>query len=192
MIFKRILSLNLLLLISIVFIAGCNNPPEFLSKFGMGLKWEKYLSKEGMYSCLMPGAVKNKVESQSAGSFIVNYYTSYVEKRSSYYSVTYFDLPEQGDYSNPDAIIDGGLNGFATGIHGTIKTTSNIKMGEYPGKTIEIEVTNNPSIPGKATFYVDSYLIGTRFYMVAVGTLKKTENVSKFMDSFEVSYEPVD
>ena len=70
-------------------------------------------------------------------------------------------------------------------MEGTLASEKDIKLGEYPGREIQIDVAN-----GNRLFRVRAYLVDQRLYQVVIlGTKENATSkaADKFLDSFKLA-----
>lgn len=149
--------------------------------------WETYESSEGAFSVLVQGMpeLDNTEIDIIFGS--VTLYMYIWDKTDIVYMIAFADYPDEVvSYSNPEDMLDAAKEGALENVQGEIISEKNIELKGYPGKEIVISAKVEEAI---ATVHL--YMVRNRLYQVLVITTEndpQRDNVSKFLDSFDVQY----
>jgi hypothetical protein len=132
--------------------------------------WKEFASKEGRFKVLMPGTPKqDQAETESDfGKGVLHMNTAQAGK--TLYGANYCDSSRDGAVAN---------------LEGELAGEKDIKLGEYPGREIQIDVAG-----GKRLFRVRVYLVDQRLYQVVVFGTKEaatSKEADKFLDSFKLA-----
>lgn len=148
--------------------------------------FKPFISNEGGFSVLMPGAPNQKKQSviTTAGLLDLYLFTVELENDTTAYLATYVDYPENVvKTSNSDEVLSNVRDGQLDSQKGRLLSERFVAIGQYPGRELEIETASN-YVRGRI------YLVGTRLYQVlAVYPLdQRPADISRrFLDSFKLS-----
>ena len=147
---------------------------------------EPYVSEKGKFRFRFPG--EPKLTEQKNGAVLIHS-AMHIDSNGTTYGVTYTDLkPAPGRAIQPDAVLDGGVNGLAKSGAWKISTKKAIKLGEYPGRDVTADVAL-PGAPEPGFGRTRIYLAGTRLYQVILLGLKSkvsSADFDKYLESFEL------
>jgi hypothetical protein len=147
--------------------------------------WKEFASKEGRFKLLMPGTPKQyKLDTESDfGKGVLHINT--VEAGETMYGTNYCDFPAEVKKAPLKQVYDSSRDGAVANLEGKLASEKDIKLGEYPGREIRIEVAG-----GKKLFRARVYLVDQRLYQVVVFGTKETatsKEADKFLDSFKLT-----
>ena len=145
--------------------------------------WKEFASKEGRFKVLMPSEPthrENETESDfGKGTLIMET----VEHSGGMFGANYCDYPAEIKKHSPDRVLDSSRDGCVANLDGKLVSEKKIKLGEHPGRDIQVEVD------GKHIFRARVYLVGQRLYQVVVfgpKELATSKDAEKFLKSFEL------
>ncbi len=138
--------------------------------------WQQFSSKTGNFTVLMPGKPKQESDTDADGSITQDFT---VVNGETVYLVTYSDLVEEVTQLKPSEIFDAVCEGY-TADGDKLSNQREIKLGEYPGRTVELKATDG--MKGKASMY----LVENRLYQLLLIS-SKSEDGKQFFDSFQVT-----
>jgi hypothetical protein len=139
-------------------------------------QWQNLSSKEGRFSVQMPGTPQTQSQS-TAGVTMTG---EIVDLGDEAYTVMYGDLPPTGSFD-----LDKGVEGFVSGVSGTLVSKKEIAVDGNPGREFECSITK--PVTGSASGRV--ILAGRRVYQVIAmgkGCNLNSPNVQKFVSSFKL------
>lgn len=140
-----------LLCFSVAFLGGCGktNLDEF----------KEFVSEPGKFKVLMPGTPKEQM--QNAAGVAFKMYTA--EVRDGGVIVGFGDMPIPKGESATDLQkrLDGARDGMVANTKSTLTGSSNIMLGNYPGREVLADLPNNQ---GKLRARV--YIVDGRMYQV--------------------------
>ena len=147
--------------------------------------WKEFASKDGQFKVLMPGTPKpRKVDAESdLGKHVL--YMNTVEAGGTMYGANYCDFPAEIRKVPLKQVYDSSRDGAVENLKGKLLSEKDIKLGDSPGREIQIEVAG-----GKSLFRVRVYLVEQRMYQVVVMGTKKaatSKESEKFLDSFKLA-----
>ena len=148
-------------------------------------EWKEFASKEGRFKVLMPGIPKqNQVETESDfGKGILH--MNVVQAGKTMYGANYCDFPAAIKKVPLKQLFDSSRDGAVANLEGKLANEKDIKLGEHPGREIQIDVAN-----GKQLFRVRVYLVDQRLYQVVIlGTKEQatSKTADRFLDSFKLA-----
>jgi hypothetical protein len=148
-------------------------------------EWKEFASKEGRFTVLMPGTPKqNKADTESDfGKGVL--YMNVMQIGKVMYGANYCDYPAEVKKASIKKIYDASRDGAVANMKGKLDSEKDIKLGEYPGREIRIEVAE-----GKYLFRARVYLVEQRLYQVVIlGTPEDatSKEADKFLDSFKLA-----
>jgi hypothetical protein len=148
-------------------------------------EWKEFASKEGRFKVLMPGTPdQDKAETDSDfGKGVLH--MSVVRAGKTTYGANYCDFPAEIKKAPLKQVYDSSRDGAVANLEGKLASEKDVKLGEYPGREIQIDVAE-----GKRLFRVRVYLVDQRLYQVVVfGTREAavSKEADKFLDSFELA-----
>jgi hypothetical protein len=147
--------------------------------------WKEFASKEGRFKVLMPGTPKqDQAETESDfGKGVLHMNTAQAGK--TLYGANYCDFPAEIKKAPLKQVFDSSRDGAVANLEGELAGEKDIKLGEYPGREIQIDVAG-----GKRLFRVRVYLVDQRLYQVVVFGTKEaatSKEADKFLDSFKLA-----
>ncbi len=148
-------------------------------------EWKEFASKEGRFKVLMPGTPKqDKAETESDfGKGVLHMNT--VQAGKTMYGANYCDFPAEIKKTPLKQVFDSSRDGAVANLEGKLASEKDIKLGEYPGREILIDLAG-----GKRLFRVRVYLVDQRLYQVVVFGTKEAataKEADKFLDSFTLA-----
>ena len=153
-----------------------------------GTTWTEFTSAEGAFSVLMPGTPAEQTQAQDTdlGPIDVHMYT--FEGGDVAYLIGYNVFPAAViDASTPAAILDGARDGQVETVKGTLVNESEITLGTYPGRDLEIQVEGSD---GASSLRTRLFMVGDRLYQLVVAGPKgqsTSPDTIKFLDSFKLT-----
>jgi hypothetical protein len=146
--------------------------------------WKEFAPKDGKFKVTMPGVPKPKqLETESDfGKGVLH--MNAVEFGKGMYAANYSDFPAAIKKVPSKQIFDSSRDGAIANMGGKLSNEKDIKLGDYPGREIKIDVAD-----GKQLFRVRVYLVDQRLYQVVVfGTpeMATSKDADKFLDSFKL------
>ena len=146
---------------------------------------KEYISKEGGFKVLMPGTPKEtKLDAESEFGKGVLHMNS-VEAGMAMYAANYCDFPAEIKKVALKQVYDSSRDGAVANLEGKLATEKDIKLGDYSGREIRIEVAG-----GIRLFRARVFLVGQRLYQVVVFGTKESassKDADKFLDSFRLT-----
>jgi hypothetical protein len=147
--------------------------------------WKEFACKEGRFKVLMPGAPKEKkLETESDfGKGVLHMNT--VQAGKTMYGANYCDFPEEVKKTPLKKVYDSSRDGAVANLEGKLASEKDIKLGDYPGREIQIDVAG-----GKQVFRARVYLVDQRLYQVVVFGTKEaatSKDADKFLESFKLA-----
>lgn len=148
-------------------------------------EWKEFASKDGRFKVLMPGTPKqNKVETESDfGKGVL--YMNVTLAGKSMYGANYCDFPAEIKKAPIKQVFDSSRDGAVANMEGKLASEKDIKLGEHPGREIQIDVAE-----GKRLFRVRVYLVEQRLYQVVIfgsPEAATSKEADKFLDSFKLA-----
>jgi hypothetical protein len=147
------------------------------------VKLEEFTTNIGRFKVLLPGLPKkSEIDTESDfGKGVLHMYTVGVNKTM--YGVNYADYPAKIKKVSIKQVFDSSRTGAVANLKGKLSSEKDIKLGDHPGREIQIEVA------GKRLFRVRVYLVGQRLYQVVVFGTKEAATsklADRFLDSFKL------
>jgi WD40 repeat protein/CHAT domain-containing protein/tetratricopeptide (TPR) repeat protein len=151
---------------------------------GEALTFERFTSKEGGFSVLMPGKPETKTKTLFSLDGPVTLHFFIVRDRLGTFGANYSDLPAAAlKRQTPEQILDDAIASAAVGV-GKKLDERRIKLGEHPGREILIEATGD-EVYSRMRFY----FFRDRLYQVSVSGPGRasvaTKEADRFLDSFK-------
>jgi hypothetical protein len=148
-------------------------------------EWKEFVSKEGRFKVLMPGAPKqDKAETESDfGKGLLH--MNVAQAGMAIYGANYVDFPAEVKKAPLKQVYDSSRDGAVANMAGKLASEKDVKLGEYPGREIRIEVGE-----GKRLFRARVFLIEQRLYQVVVfgaPEVAASKDADKFLDSFKLA-----
>jgi hypothetical protein len=148
-------------------------------------EWKEFASKEGRFKVLMPGTPKqDKAETESDfGKGVL--FMNVLQAGKAMYGANYSDFPVEIKKAPIKQVFDSSRDGAVANMEGKLASEKDIKLGEYPGREIRIDVAG-----GKRLFRVRVFLVEQRLYQVVIfGTPEAatSKEADKFLDSFKLA-----
>jgi hypothetical protein len=147
--------------------------------------WKEFASKEGRFKVLMRGTPEQyKLDAESDFGKGVLHMNS-VQADKTMYGANYCDFPAEIKKAPLKQVYDSSRDGAVANLEGKLASEKDIKLGDYPGREIRIDVAG-----GKRLFRARVYLVDQRLYQVVVfGTREAatSKDADKFLDSFKLA-----
>ena len=148
-------------------------------------EWKEFSSKDGRFTVLMPGTPEQEQADTESdfGKGVLHMNT--VQAGKVMYGAHYCDFPAKIKKAPTQQVFDSSRDGAVDNLDGKLADEKEIKLGDYPGREIRIEVAG-----GKRLFRVRVYLVDQRLYQVVVFGTKATatsKEADKFLDSFTLA-----
>jgi hypothetical protein len=150
--------------------------------------WERFTSREGGFSVLLPGTPMQRTKSLKTpfGTVNMTMVLAMDPDAGSCYGVVYADFPaDLVRPGNTDDILDAVGMGMVQGAKGKLRDTKEIKFGAHPGRELEMELPGGTGI-GRARVY----LVKGRLYQVLTllpGDAAQSPEAGRFLDSFKLN-----
>jgi hypothetical protein len=158
------------------------------------LAWKEFKSYEGKFRVITPtGEMTEKVSKMktAVGDLDYHQYICKSEEKTAdnvFYIVSYCDYPK-GTFPKDSteliqAFLDTTVEGSVESVNGKLTYQSDIQFFTHKGKIWRVQYNND-----KVSVKNKCYLVGDRFYMLQVMTLKyrfMNSGIDKFLDSFYV------
>jgi hypothetical protein len=147
-------------------------------------EWKEFAPKEGRFKVLMPGVPKvYDLDTESDfGKGVLHMHRAQVGKTM--YAANYCDFPAEIKKTPLKQVYDDSRDGAVANLEGKLVSEKDIKLGDYPGREIRIDVPE-----GKLLFRSRVYLVDQRLYQaVVLGTKEAatSKEADKFLDSFKL------
>lgn len=155
--------------------------------------WEEYVSIDGKFRIMMPGAVTKKVNEVDTPIGKLSYHTVLHQTTDDkadnlVYMVSYCEYPSNAIHSDSVYLVkdffETTINTAVESVEGVLQYSSEINLRDYPGRIWKVSYND-----GKALIKTKAFLIKNRYYSIQTITLKeKSLNISidRFLDSFEL------
>jgi hypothetical protein len=148
-------------------------------------EWKEFASKDGRFKVLMVGTPKeDKLDTESDfGKGVLNMNSIQVGKTM--YAANHIDFPAEIKKAGLKQVYDSSRDGAVANLAGKLASEKDIKLGENPGREIQIDVQG-----GRQLFRARVYLIEQRLYQVVVFGTKEaatSKEADKFLDSFKLA-----
>src|SRR5262245_45495145 len=103
-------------------------------------EWTEFASKEGRFKVLMAGTPQQyKLDTESDfGKGVLNMNSIQVGKTM--YAANYSDFPTEIKKASLKQVYDSSRDGAVENLEGKLANEKDIKLGEYPGREIQINV----------------------------------------------------
>ncbi|MDE2181459.1 MAG: hypothetical protein KGJ78_00405 [Alphaproteobacteria bacterium] len=122
----------------------------------------------------------------AAGKIAVTQYVCDADDGNAAFIVAINDYPSGSvTEANVNSVYSGGVNGFAEGVKGTIRNSTDFALGSITGRETIIDI-GEP----KGAARVRAFLVGDRLYQVVAIGVPGTENSKAaldFLDSFNLT-----
>ena len=165
----------------------------FLMNFTPPSVWREFSSFEGKFRILAPDDMTEKVSKMKTDLGELNYH-QYIYKpedknaENVFYLVNYCDYPKGSFPQDSTDLINDFLKttveSSVESVYGKLDYESDIQLFTHKGKIWRVQYNN-----GKVTIKNKCFLVGDRFYLLQVMTLKErimNTYADKFLDSFYV------
>jgi hypothetical protein len=148
-------------------------------------EWKEFASKEGRFTVLMPRTPEQQQADAESdfGKGVLHMNT--VQAGKVMYGANYCDFPAEIKKAPIKQVFDSSRDGAVANLDGKLADEKEIKLGDYPGREIQIEIAG-----GKRLFRARVYLVEQRLYQVVVLGTKETatsKEADKFLDSFKLA-----
>jgi hypothetical protein len=145
--------------------------------------WETYISNEGRYSILFPGAPQTtSQETATPDGAKLTQYMAFIGTGNDFYMVAYFDI------GSSTWSFDKARDGALGKVNGTLISERNITLGENPGREVKVFGKS-----GDADVFIVArfFRVGERIYLLQYLTLKTGNTdtpaqAARCFDSFKV------
>jgi hypothetical protein len=146
--------------------------------------WKPFSSKEGGFTVLMPGqpTQENRRVNTEVGPIPVQAF-SVVRRGEALYAVAYSDFPENISQNSRDVdrLLAQVASGFAQGAKGRLVSQQNIRLGDFPGREIRLQLNRGVIARGRL------FVVNKRLYQVIVVTGQE-RNLTKSIEGFFKSF----
>jgi len=168
-----------------------------LLPFLFGLQWEELQSYDGRFQVSTPGVLTEKVDTLTTAIGTVEHHTFYwqaedEEADNLFYSVIYYDLPQDGINSDSTELVKeffaGTTEAAAKAVRGNLVYQSYEELIGFPGYFWRIDYLDD-----KAVIKSKAWLVDNRYYeLKAISWKENTVNsdADKFFDSFKLLLPP--
>ena len=148
-------------------------------------EWKEFASKDGRFTVLFPGTPEqSKADTESDfGKGVLHMNT--VQVGRTMFGAHYCDFPPDVKKVPLKQVYDSSRDGAAENMQGKLMSEKEVKLGDHPGREIQISVAN-----GRQLFRARVYLVEQRLYQVVVFGTKEaatSKDADKFMDSFKLA-----
>lgn len=180
------------MLMRLVFLLGLL--PLSIPLNGQVLKgWEEFKSYSGRFRVLLPGEMKEKLDTIPTSVGALAYHTFYYqpsEKNSDnlVYMVSFCDYPEFTIHSDSTELLreffDATMDAARRSVRGELTYQDEIEQNGFPGRLWRIDY-----LDGKAVIKTKALVVGRRYYAVQTITFRnRSLNLStdRFLDSFRL------
>jgi hypothetical protein len=142
--------------------------------------WIEYRSAEGGFTVLLPGEpeVNTQLTDTDAGSVELTMALTEMDNYAA--GVSFNDIPAAAQ-ADPDALLQGGRDGAAANLNGTVISDKPIELNGYPGIEFVVET------PGDLQYVARVFIVNDRLYQVLFLAAKddiERFDVQAFFDSF--------
>lgn len=150
--------------------------------------WKPFSSKDGGFAVLMPGqpTQENRTVKTEIGSIPVRAF-SVLRRGEALYAIAYSDFP--GSFpQNPgdiDRLLAQVASGFAQGAKGRLVSQQTIRLGNFPGRDIRLQLDRGLIARGRV------FVVNSRLYQVIVVTGQE-RNLTKSIEGFFKSFRLLD
>jgi hypothetical protein len=148
-------------------------------------EWKEFTSKEGRFKVLMPGTPKQQQHDTESDFGKGVLYMNSVQAGRTMYGANYCDFPAEIKKAPLKQVYDSSRDGAVANLEGKLAGEKDIKLDDYPGRELQIDVAG-----GKLVFRARVYLVDQRLYQVVVfGTQEAVTSkaAEKFLDSFKLA-----
>ena len=148
--------------------------------------WKEYASKEGRFVVLMPGVPVEQKENVKTPSGPIDLTMAVVErkKEETAYLVIFSEFPEAVlKKGTADQRLDYARNRAAASTKGKLTSEIKIRLGDYPGRELHLEVE------GKGMVRLRMYAVKDRLYQLLVAGPKERalgKEADRFLTSFQL------
>ena len=165
-----------LILVVAALLAGCG-----------GTTWTEFSSADGAFSVLMPGTPTEETQTEDTDLGPIDVHLFTFEKGEVAYLVGYNVFPAAVvEAATPAVLLDSARDGQVETVKGTLVSETEITLGTYPGRDLEIQVEGSD---GTSSLRSRLFMVGDRLYQLVVGGPKgqsTSADTIKFLDSFEL------
>jgi len=156
-------------------------------------KWEEFISYDGGFRVLVPGPIKQKVDSIETRVGELAYHTFFhqapgKDSENVLYMISYCDYPEGTLHSDSLELLNeffqATMEAAASSVRGELIYADDTRLQRYPGKVWRIDYLN-----GKAVIKTRAYVVQQRYYTVQTIMLRSrslNRASDKFLDSFRL------
>lgn len=149
-------------------------------------EWRVFTSDAGGFKVLMPGTPKPQTQSVNTAAGTIDVTMYIVEVDHGAYAVGFSDFPqEMVAQADPQAVLEGAMNGSASNMGGSVTSSRDITLGAISGKEFTAAVRINEA--DDAAYKGRVYLAGNRLYQVFMCGLKgrtSAKEIDHFLRSF--------
>lgn len=150
--------------------------------------WSEFSSSEGRFKVLMPGPPVSQTLTLETRVGRIVHHSHVAQKGGVTCIIDFADMPEQ--FSEPDRadmLFDEARDQFLKDTQGRLLRERSIALDDYHGREVKVHMYRGEAL---ARFY----LVGDRFYQLAITTLDLTANseseITSFFSSFKVTAPP--
>jgi len=156
-------------------------------------KWRDFNSYDGRFRILIPGDMKEKVDSIETAIGILEYHTFFHQTKESnadnvLYMLSYVDYPDGAMHADSTELLQDffaeTIDAAVKAVKGDLIYSNNWKYKDYPGKVWRIDY-----LDGKALVKTKAFVVGRRYYTLqTIAKKERSVNFSsdKFLDSFQL------
>jgi hypothetical protein len=142
--------------------------------------WVEYRSDDGKFTVLLPADpdVQTQLADTAAGAVQITMALAELDDHAA--GVSFNEIP-QGAAADPEVLLEGGREGAAENLNGTVVSDKPITLGAYPGTEFVVEA------PDDIIYTARVYVANDRLYQVLFITTKDKLDkfdVQAFFDSF--------
>jgi hypothetical protein len=155
--------------------------------------WQEFKPEDAGFAILMPAPAQSEEETRDTlfGQIMLNRHAAKFDNMV--FGAAYSSLPADFIAAYPaeqilKAMQEGGLRYYS----GRLLSSKVIKLGDYPGIDVTLEVPDNKRTPGGGVLRARLYLIGNVIYEIDhLGSKRQSisPDIKKFMDSFQLTGE---
>jgi hypothetical protein len=165
-------------ILALCLLAGCNSKSP----------WKEFSSTEGRFTVLLPGSAKEKSEESpyGQGTLTIHSCKLFREKEDETYRILYVDYPSSElERMGRNRVLDRAVQDVLSATLSEQLSKQEVSLNGVAGLEVKAK-----DATGKYLVFARVYLAGNRIYEVEVTCREKdlvSENVSKFLDSFQLT-----
>jgi hypothetical protein len=155
--------------------------------------WQEFVSYEGKFKILTPGELMVKVNPIETAIGHLEYHTFIYQPEDKQsdnlvYMVSYCDYPDHSVNSDSLNLMEDffqtTIEGAVESVNGELRYSSEIKLGDYPGRLWRVDYAE-----GAVVIKTKAFLVGKRYYSLQTIMLKErslNKSSDRFIDSFHL------